>query len=89
MREVLEPLGVAPSETGVFVCTIYPVSVVGYVAAVGGYQASCVYGGGGGILDETHPPDFGPTWTPPPLLQFCGAHFFVCVAAIRAGPTAD
>ena len=36
-------------------------------------QASFIRGGGG-ILDKTHPSDFGPTQTPP-LLQFCGEHF--------------
>ena len=31
-----------------------------------GEQASFIREGGGGILDDTHPPDFGPTWFPPP-----------------------
>ena len=45
------------------------------------HKAGFVYKRGGGILDKTHPPNFGPTHPtfdpprPPPLLQFCGEHF--------------
>ena len=31
--------------------------------------------GGGGILDKTHPPDFGPTRNPPTLTILWGAFF--------------
>ena len=36
-------------------------------AVMRGSNEAAVMGGGGGILDETHPPDLGPTRTQAPL----------------------